>query len=200
MEWSQGGQRAEKGLCKRKELLTCCPDPESCSLRQTLVLIFFISVFFLLPFSQHPETKVSQWASELHETFQGSVSSLIQSHKTQTFPKGTAPPECTSLPVLQPLEIRVSSVLWTVSLGWKQHPAARMRVRQHSQQFSWPQGWGQKALHPPRAACKRELPLGCILQVFVSCPFVYLCMLSKLRSLSVIAAVKAMMWCNVQRN
>lgn len=53
--------------------MTCCPDPESCSLRKTSVLILFISGFFSVPFSQHQETKVSQWASEPRETFQGCV-------------------------------------------------------------------------------------------------------------------------------
>lgn len=45
--------------------------------------------------------------------------------------------------------------------------------------------------HPPRAACRTELPLGCILQGLGSCSFVYFCVLSKLGSLSVIATAKA---------
>lgn len=64
---------------------------------------------------------------------------------------------------------------------WEQHPAARMRVGQHSQQVTRSRGWGQKA---PQSSPTQ----GCLLQVFVGCSFVHFCVL---RNLSVIATVKA---------
>lgn len=123
-----------------------------------------------------------------------SVSSLIQSHETQTLPEGTAhllhAPPCQSSSHWK-RGCPHCCEQWAWAGIWAGIPSSsKDGMGQHSIHLV-PGVRTKDRAHPPRATCKRELLLGCILQVLVGCSFVYFCVLSKLRSLSVIATVKA---------